>query len=61
MVSSSNAVDRCLPLAILPGGTVEATGASPEAALVREAAEEAQLTLAPGKGRTAGMGLRRHR
>lgn len=30
---------------MLPGGTVESTGASPEAALVREAAEEAQLTL----------------
>lgn len=33
------------PLAMLPGGTVEPTDASPEAALVREAAEEAQLTL----------------
>ncbi|TLQ42564.1 NUDIX hydrolase [Streptomyces marianii] len=32
-------------LAMLPGGTVEKTDATPEAALHREAAEEAQLTL----------------
>lgn len=34
------------PLALLPGGTIETTDASPEATLVREAVEEAQLTLA---------------
>lgn len=38
-------IDPAEPLAVLPGGTVEPTDASPEAALVREAAEEAQLTL----------------
>ncbi|WP_326742730.1 NUDIX hydrolase [Streptomyces sp. NBC_01768] len=42
-------IDPADPLAMLPGGTVEATDASPEAALVREAVEEAQLTLAPGR------------
>lgn len=38
-------VDPADPLAVLPGGTVEPTDASPEDALVREAEEEAQLTL----------------
>ncbi|MGP8298128.1 NUDIX hydrolase [Streptomyces inhibens] len=38
-------VDPAEPLTTLPGGTVEPTDASPEAALVREAGEEAQLTL----------------
>ncbi|RNG37375.1 NUDIX hydrolase [Streptomyces botrytidirepellens] len=38
-------VDPAKALATLPGGTVEPTDASPEAALVREAEEEAQLTL----------------
>ncbi|MFJ2272231.1 NUDIX domain-containing protein [Streptomyces sp. NPDC087849] len=42
-------IDPTEPLATLPGGTVEPADASPEAALVREATEEAQLTLAPGK------------
>lgn len=38
-------IDPDKPLATLPGGTVEPTDASPEAALVREAVEEAQLAL----------------
>ncbi|UYB39199.1 NUDIX hydrolase [Streptomyces sp. Je 1-4] len=38
-------IDPAEPLAMLPGGTVEPTDESPEAALVREAAEEAQLSL----------------
>ncbi|MFE6490714.1 NUDIX domain-containing protein [Streptomyces sp. NPDC057748] len=42
-------IDPADPLAMLPGGTVETTDASPEAALVREAAEEAQLTLPLGR------------
>ena len=42
-------VDPADPLAMLPGGTVEATDASPEAALAREAVEEAQLTLGPAE------------
>lgn len=47
-------IDPAEPLATLPGGTVEPTDASPEAALVREAAEEAQLTLARGKAERLG-------
>ncbi|MFJ2584968.1 NUDIX domain-containing protein [Streptomyces sp. NPDC087538] len=42
-------IDPADPLAMLPGGTVETTDASPEATLVREAAEEAQLTLPLGR------------
>ncbi|MFI6729130.1 NUDIX domain-containing protein [Streptomyces atratus] len=42
-------IDPAEPLVVLPCGTVEPTDASPGAALVREAAEEAQLPLAPGK------------
>ncbi|MFE7359161.1 NUDIX domain-containing protein [Streptomyces sp. NPDC057543] len=47
-------IDSAEPLATLPGGTVELTDASPEAALAREAAEEAQLTLAQGKAERLG-------